>query len=54
MTSPKYEPVRKLATTDGVELFDCGQVALNQFLLSDAVQDKIYLTNARRVLKLKA
>ena len=32
MTSPKYEPVRKLATTDGVELFDCGQVALNQFL----------------------
>ena len=32
MTSPKYEPVRKLAMTDAVELFDCGQVALNQFL----------------------
>jgi GNAT superfamily N-acetyltransferase len=32
VTSPKYEPVRKLATTDAVELFDCGQVALNQFL----------------------
>ena len=32
MTSPKYEPVRKLATTDAVELFDCGQLALNQFL----------------------
>ncbi len=32
MTSPKYEPGRKLATTDVVELFDCGQVALNQFL----------------------
>ena len=32
MTSPKYDSVRKLATTDAVELFDCGQVALNQFL----------------------
>jgi len=32
VTSPKYESVRKLATTDAVELFDCGQVALNQFL----------------------
>ncbi len=32
MTSPNYEPVRKLATTDAIELFDCGQVALNQFL----------------------
>ncbi|MEI7538718.1 MAG: GNAT family N-acetyltransferase [Comamonadaceae bacterium] len=32
MTSPSYEQVRKLATTDAVELFDCGQVALNQFL----------------------
>jgi GNAT superfamily N-acetyltransferase len=32
VTSPKYEPVRKLATTDAVELFDCGQLALNQFL----------------------
>jgi GNAT superfamily N-acetyltransferase len=32
VTSPKYDSVRKLATTDAVELFDCGQVALNQFL----------------------
>jgi GNAT superfamily N-acetyltransferase len=28
----KYEPVRKLAASDAVELFDCGQAALNQFL----------------------
>lgn len=27
-----YEAVRKLAAADGVELFDCGQPALNQFL----------------------
>lgn len=32
MSSVQYEPVRKLAASDAVELFDCGQVALNQFL----------------------
>ncbi len=31
MTSA-YSPVRKLATTDQVDAFDCGQIALNQFL----------------------
>lgn len=30
--SPAYEPVRKLAATDDVAGFDCGQPALNQFL----------------------
>lgn len=32
MSSVQYEPVRKLAASDAVEYFDCGQVALNQFL----------------------
>ena len=32
MSSPAYEPVRKLAGADAVESFDCGQPALNQFL----------------------
>jgi len=27
-----YSPVRKLAATDQVDAFDCGQAALNQFL----------------------
>jgi len=27
-----YTPVRKLAATDQVDGFDCGQAALNQFL----------------------
>lgn len=27
-----YAPVRKLAATDQVDAFDCGQAALNQFL----------------------
>jgi GNAT superfamily N-acetyltransferase len=31
MTAP-YTPVRKLAATDQVDAFDCGQTALNQFL----------------------
>lgn len=31
MSSP-YSPVRKLAATDQVDSFDCGQTALNQFL----------------------
>lgn len=31
MTSA-YSPVRKLAATDQVDAFDCGQAALNQFL----------------------
>ena len=31
MTST-YTPVRKLAATDQVDAFDCGQAALNQFL----------------------
>lgn len=30
--SNDYSPVRKLAATDQVDAFDCGQVALNQFL----------------------
>ena len=32
MSSQSYEPVRKLANTDIVDSFDCGQPALNQFL----------------------
>ena len=32
MSSPTYEPVRKLSASDAVDLFDCGQPALNQFL----------------------
>ena len=32
MSSQAYEPVRKLAASDAVESFDCGQSALNQFL----------------------
>lgn len=32
MSSLAYDPVRKLATSDGVESFDCGNGALNQFL----------------------
>jgi hypothetical protein len=27
-----YTPVRKLAATDHVDVFNCGQPALNQFL----------------------
>lgn len=30
--SSGYSPVRKLAATDQVDAFDCGQAALNQFL----------------------
>ena len=30
--SNDYSPVRKLAATDQIDAFDCGQVALNQFL----------------------
>lgn len=32
MSSQAYEPVRKLAASDALESFDCGQSALNQFL----------------------
>ena len=32
MTLLAYEPVRKLTASDAVDLFDCGQPALNQFL----------------------
>lgn len=32
MTSQRYEPVRKLAASDGVQSFDCGEPALNLFL----------------------
>ena len=32
MSSQAYEPVRKLAASDTFEAFDCGQLALNQFL----------------------
>lgn len=32
MSSRSYEPVRKLASADLVDSFDCGQPALNQFL----------------------
>ena len=35
--SEHYSPVRKLAATDLVEAFDCGQVALNQFLQRHAL-----------------
>ena len=32
MSAQGYEPVRKLAASDAVGSFDCGQTALNQFL----------------------
>lgn len=32
MNAPKYESVRKLADSDEVASFDCGQPALNEFL----------------------
>lgn len=32
MKTPNFEPIRKLSSSDAVESFDCGQVALNQFL----------------------
>jgi GNAT superfamily N-acetyltransferase len=32
VSSKSYESVRKLAGTDKVEIFDCGQATLNQFL----------------------
>ena len=32
-----YTPVRKLAATDQVDAFDCGQAALNQFLQRYAI-----------------
>jgi GNAT superfamily N-acetyltransferase len=32
LSSQAYDPVRKLAGSDAVESFDCGQSALNQFL----------------------
>ena len=32
MTAPAYAPVRKLAATDPLDAFDCGQPALNQYL----------------------
>jgi GNAT superfamily N-acetyltransferase len=32
LSSQAYEPIRKLAGSDAVESFDCGQSALNQFL----------------------
>ena len=32
MSSQPYEPVRKLAASDAVQSFDCGESALNQFL----------------------
>jgi GNAT superfamily N-acetyltransferase len=34
------EPVRKLKATDAVESFDCGQVALNQFLQRHALNNQ--------------
>lgn len=32
MSAPSYEAVRKLASSDNVDNFDCGEAALNQFL----------------------
>ena len=32
MIAHSFEPVHKLSIADGVESFDCGQVALNEFL----------------------
>lgn len=32
MTAQRYEPVRKLAASDGVQSFDCGEPGLNLFL----------------------
>jgi len=32
LSAPKYESVRKLADSDAVASFDCGQPALNEFL----------------------
>lgn len=32
MTTQLYQPIRKLTSSDKVDAFDCGQLALNQFL----------------------
>jgi GNAT superfamily N-acetyltransferase len=37
LSSQAYEPVRKLAASDVVDSFDCGQSALNQFLQRFAI-----------------
>jgi GNAT superfamily N-acetyltransferase len=37
LSSLTYEPVRKLSSSDAVDLFDCGQPALNQFLQRFAI-----------------
>lgn len=37
---PRFEPIRKLGPDDGVESFDCGQAALNQFLQRHAFNNQ--------------
>lgn len=36
----KPEPIRKLAATDSLDHFDCGQIALNQFLQRHALNNQ--------------
>lgn len=36
----RFESIRKLEATDAVESFDCGQVALNQFLQRHALNNQ--------------
>ena len=36
----RFESIRKLKATDAVESFDCGQVALNQFLQRHALNNQ--------------
>lgn len=40
MSSGSYDPVRKLAASDNVEVFDFGQPALNQFLQRFALSNQ--------------
>ncbi|OGA96452.1 MAG: GNAT family N-acetyltransferase [Burkholderiales bacterium RIFCSPHIGHO2_12_FULL_61_11] len=40
MSSKSYDSVRKLAASDNVEVFDCGQPGLNQFLQRFALSNQ--------------
>lgn len=40
MSSKSYDSVHKLAASDNVDAFDCGQPALNQFLLRFALSNQ--------------
>ncbi len=41
MIEKAYDPVRKLNATDGVEAFDCGHLALNNYLQRFALSNQV-------------